>query len=142
MTELQYWLEQETDIPLSDRQKIAYISECVADLKDVPLLDKIAALSDLLKAYHFTQEQIEDMANGQAPGIRISVPVNVCVKRYYRVYVDVSENADDDSVIKAKAIDDIVKCQDSVLERDEDLDIEEQDIEICCIDREGTQFFV
>lgn len=64
------------------------------------------------------------------------VPANVCIKRFYRVYAHVSENATDEEIRQA-IIEAIVQNQDAELTDDPDLFIEEGDIEIVDIDHDG-----
>lgn len=64
------------------------------------------------------------------------IPVDVAIKRFYRCYVRVSENATDEQV-EQKVRDMIVEEQDSVLTEDPDLEIENHDIEINDIDWDG-----
>lgn len=55
------------------------------------------------------------------------VPCDVCIKRFYRGYVSVDENADSEEISHAmKSI--ILKGQDAELTEDPDLDIEDHDI--------------
>lgn len=65
------------------------------------------------------------------------VPVDISVKRYYRVYVTIDEDDDDEMIedlTKEQVINDI-ETLDKCL--DPDLDVEDDDIEICYIDRDG-----
>lgn len=64
------------------------------------------------------------------------IPVDVAIKRFYRCYVRVPENATDEQV-EQKVRDMIVEEQDSVLTEDSDLEIENHDIEINDIDWDG-----
>lgn len=64
------------------------------------------------------------------------IPVDVAIKRFYRCYVQVPEDASDGQV-EQKVRDMIVEEQDSVLIEDPDLEIENHDIEITDIDWDG-----
>ena len=55
------------------------------------------------------------------------VPCNVCIKRFYRAYVTVDENADESEII-ARMKANVLENQDEELTPDPDLDIEEQDL--------------
>ena len=70
---------------------------------------------------------------------KITVPVNVCIKRYYRIYVDVpvdSENEDVYAAVKNM----IIEQGDDALTPDPDLEIEESDILGSDVDWDGVQF--
>lgn len=64
------------------------------------------------------------------------IPVDVAIKRFYRCYVRVPENATD-GYIEYEARQMIIQEQDSVLTEDPDLEIENHDIEINDIDWDG-----
>ena len=64
------------------------------------------------------------------------VPVDVAIKRFYRCYVRVPEDATDEQV-EQKVRDMIVEEQDSVLTEDLGLEIANHDIEINDIDWDG-----
>lgn len=59
--------------------------------------------------------------------MKIIVPVNVCLRRYYRAYATVDENATDEEIVESVR-EDILLHGDTVLNPDPDLDIEEGDI--------------
>ena len=67
------------------------------------------------------------------------IPVNVCVRKYYRVYIrtEVNEELTDDEI--EKRVKQMIVEDNSELDgaEDPDLEIEEQDITVCGIDRDG-----
>lgn len=65
--------------------------------------------------------------------MKLIVPCNVCIKRFYRAYAEVDENATDEGIRKA-IIDSIIKNQDVELTEDPDLEIEDHDIVYVKID--------
>lgn len=68
--------------------------------------------------------------------MKIVVPCDVEIRRFYRTYVTVDEDTSDaEIVLKAKA--EILEHQDAVLSPDPDLDIEERDILNVCPDSEN-----
>ena len=65
------------------------------------------------------------------------VPVNVSVKRYYRVYAHVDDE-DDNELIEDEAKKEVIENVESLDDYlDPDLEVEDSDIEICYIDRDG-----
>lgn len=66
----------------------------------------------------------------------IVVPVEVCIKRYYRTYVHTHEGATDEEIVKA-AQEQVIEEQDCTLNLDPDLEIEEGDIVFIEPDYEG-----
>lgn len=69
--------------------------------------------------------------------MKIIVPCDVCIKRFYRAYAEVDENATDEEIRKAM-IEAIVENQDAELTEDPDLGIEAHDIVYVEIDHEGA----
>lgn len=68
--------------------------------------------------------------------MKIVVPCDVEIRRFYRAYVTVDEDASDAEIVrKMKA--EILEHQDSVLTPDPDLDIEEHDILNVCPDSQN-----
>jgi hypothetical protein len=67
------------------------------------------------------------------------VPVNVGVMRYYRVYLRTPVDADLTDEEINKAVKQMIVTDNSELDgaEDPDLDIEEHDITVCGIDRDG-----
>lgn len=68
--------------------------------------------------------------------MKLIVPCNVCIKRFYRAYVEADENATDEEIRKAM-IEAIVENQDKELTEDTDLEIEDHDVVYVEIDHEG-----
>ena len=68
--------------------------------------------------------------------MKLIVPCNVCIKRFYRAYVEADENATDEKIRKAM-IEAIVENQDKELTEDPDLEIEDHDVIYVEIDHEG-----
>ena len=68
--------------------------------------------------------------------MKLIVPCNVCIKRFYRAYVEAGENATDEEIRKAM-IEAIVENQDKELTEDPDLEIEDHDVIYVEIDHEG-----
>lgn len=68
--------------------------------------------------------------------MKLIVPCNVCIKRFYRAYVEADENATDEEIRKAM-IEAIVENQDKELTEDPDLGIEDHDVVYVEIDHEG-----
>lgn len=67
---------------------------------------------------------------------KLIVPVNVCIKRFYRTYVMVDIDAADEEIRQvAKRM--IVDEQESAIDDDPDLSIEEHDIVFVDIDHDG-----
>ena len=58
---------------------------------------------------------------------KITVPCNVCIKRYYRTYVEVDEDTSEFEIIK-KINAEILENQDDALTPDPDLEIQDEDI--------------
>ena len=69
--------------------------------------------------------------------MNIVVPVDVCIRRYYRAYAHVDENATDKEIIESLT-DAIIDNQDDVLTPDLDLEIENEDIVYMEIDYDGS----
>lgn len=65
------------------------------------------------------------------------IPVNVCIKRFYRAYAEVDENANDEEIRKAIR-NAIVENQDNELCDDPDLEIEKDDIVYIDIDHDAS----
>jgi len=65
------------------------------------------------------------------------IPVDVCIKRYYRAYAHVNEDATDEEIRKI-VMENIIENQDNELSADPDFEIEEDDIQYINIDREGS----
>lgn len=68
--------------------------------------------------------------------MKLIIPCNVCIHRYYRAYVEVEENATDEQ-IRNMVENNIVVHQDTVLCEDPDIEIEKEDIEWIQIDHEA-----
>lgn len=68
--------------------------------------------------------------------MKLIIPCNVCIKRFYRGYAEVDENATDEEIRKAM-IKAIVDNQDKELTEDPDLEIEDHDIVYVEVDHEG-----
>ncbi len=68
--------------------------------------------------------------------MKLIIPCNVCIKRFYRGYAEVDENATDEEIRKAM-INAIVENQDEELNYDPDLEIEHDDIVYIEIDHDG-----
>lgn len=64
------------------------------------------------------------------------IPADVAIKRFYRCYVRVPENATD-GYIEYEARQMIIQEQDAELTLDLDMEIENHDIELIDIDRDG-----
>lgn len=78
------------------------------------------------------------MSNTDAKKTKMMVvPVDVCIRRFYRVYVHVPENASVDDIYEQLG-EDILENQDKALTPDPDMEIEDHDIQWCRIDREGA----
>ena len=69
--------------------------------------------------------------------MKLIVPCNVTIKRFYRAYVEVDENATDEEIRKAM-IEAILEHQDAELCEDPDLEIENHDIVNIEIDHEAA----
>lgn len=67
--------------------------------------------------------------------MELVVPVNVCIKRFYRAYAHVDIDATDDEIRQA-ITEGIVKNQEAYLNDDPDLEIEAGDIEVVEIDHD------
>lgn len=65
------------------------------------------------------------------------VPVNVCIKQYYRAYAHIPENADPEQIRQA-VINAILENGELELSPDPDIDTEEQDIVFIAPDEEGS----
>lgn len=65
------------------------------------------------------------------------VPVDACIKRFYRGYVTVEENATNEE-IRAAAEESILQNLDNAFDLDPDMDIEEDDIVFISPDEEGS----
>ena len=59
--------------------------------------------------------------------MKLIIPCNVIIKRFYRTYAEVDENATDEDIRKAM-IEAILEHQDAELTEDPQIDIEEGDI--------------
>ena len=68
--------------------------------------------------------------------MKMIVPCNICIKRFYRAYAEVDENTTDEEIRKA-VTEAILKNQDKELCDDPDLEIEEDDIVYVDIDHDG-----
>lgn len=68
--------------------------------------------------------------------MKLIVPCDVCIKRFYRAYAEVDENATDEEIRKAM-IEAILEHQDAELCDDPDIEIEEHDIVSIEIDHDG-----
>lgn len=73
--------------------------------------------------------------NGYRLERKLIVPCNICIKRFYRGYVKVDENATDEEIRKAM-VESILKYQDAELIEDPDIEIEEHDITAIKIDHD------
>lgn len=69
--------------------------------------------------------------------MKIIVPCDVCIKRYYRAYAEVDEYATNKEIQKA-IVEAILENQDRVLTEDPDIEIEEDDISVVDIDHDGA----
>ena len=69
---------------------------------------------------------------------KINLPCDVCITRYYRTYVDVSDDATD-AEIREAVVKQILEDQDLVLCADPDIDIEEDDITMVSPDWDGAE---
>ena len=69
--------------------------------------------------------------------MRIIVPCDVCVKRYYRAYAVVDEDATNEEIQKA-IVEDILENQERALTEDPDIEIEKDDISVICVDYDGA----
>lgn len=69
--------------------------------------------------------------------MKLIVPCNVTIKRFYRAYAEVDENATDEEIRKAM-IEAILEHQDAELVEDPDLEIEEHDICYIEIDHDAA----
>lgn len=65
------------------------------------------------------------------------VPVDACIKRFYRGYVTVDENATNEE-IRAAAEESILQNLDNAFDLDPDMYIEEDDIVFISPDEEGS----
>lgn len=72
--------------------------------------------------------------------MKLVVPCDVCIRRFYRGYVTVDENASQDEIRQAM-IDAILEDQEGDLTEDPDLFIEEDDISFVnpCMDEAWTE---
>lgn len=59
--------------------------------------------------------------------MKLIIPCNVIIQRFYRTYAEVDENATDEDIRKAM-IEAILEHQDAELTEDPEIDIEEDDI--------------
>lgn len=80
-------------------------------------------------------DEMKAMCKGKVKNI--IVPVDVCIKRYYRAYAHVNEDATDEEIRKI-TMENIIENQDEELNADPDLGIEKDDIQYVNIDREGS----
>ena len=78
------------------------------------------------------------MSNTDAKKTKMMVvPVDVCIRRFYRAYVTVPEDASDDDIYDEVTAA-ILEHQEEALTPDPDMEIEDHDIQWCRIDREGA----
>lgn len=68
--------------------------------------------------------------------MRLIVPCNICIKRFYRAYAEVDENATDEEIRRAM-IKAIIKYQDEELAKCHDISIKERDIVAIEINHDG-----
>lgn len=68
---------------------------------------------------------------------KVTIPVDVCIKRFYRAYIKVDENAERHDVEEA-TVDQIIENQDMALTPDPDLAIEAHDIVAISPDYNGV----
>ena len=69
--------------------------------------------------------------------MKIIVPADVCIKRFYRAYVEVEENATGLEIKKA-LLEQILEEQDAALAEDPDIEIEAGDIVSISPDYDGA----
>lgn len=69
--------------------------------------------------------------------MKIIVPADVCIKRFYRAYVEEDENATG-SEIKRALLEQILEEQDAALTEDPDIEIEAGDIVSIAPDYDGA----
>lgn len=69
--------------------------------------------------------------------MRVTIPANVCIKRFYRAYVEADENATG-SEIKRALLEQILEEQDAALTEDPDIGIEAEDIVSIAPDYDGA----
>lgn len=69
---------------------------------------------------------------------KVDVPCYVAVKRFYKCWAEVDEDATNAEIEEALK-EAIVEDPENVLEEDPDIDVEEQDISIVRIDLDGIQ---
>lgn len=69
--------------------------------------------------------------------MRVTIPANVCIKRFYRAYVEADENATG-SEIKRALLEQILEEQDAALAEDPDIGIEAEDILFIDPDYDGA----
>lgn len=69
--------------------------------------------------------------------MKMFIPVEVCIKRHYRTYVEADENATEEYV-KQIVLEDITENQGCNLELNPNFDIEEEDIEFAHVDYDGA----
>lgn len=82
--------------------------------------------------------QLEPTKEKEETTVKIMVPVDVEITRFYRVYIESTDEESFDS-IRQRVRAEIIAKQDSVLTPDPDLEIEEQDIRCVSIDYDGIQ---
>ena len=69
--------------------------------------------------------------------MKMIVPCNVCIKRYYRVCAEVDEDATNEEIQKT-IVEDILENQEKALSEDPDIEIEKDDISGVGIDYDGA----
>lgn len=82
--------------------------------------------------------QLKAIKEREGTGMKIIVPVDVEITRFYRVYIESTDEETFES-IRQRVRAEILDKQDSVLTPDPDLEIEEQDIRCVSIDYDGIQ---
>ena len=142
MSKIGMWLARNTDYCAETRNLIEDVINSITQQNDFLSIDaKKAILRDALQGMGFSEEQLAAFAKGGLPIEYKTVPVDVKVDRYYRVYVRVpiceesNENIRKD--VKAQIVNEQDKC---LTELDPDLEIEEDDIDVIRIDWDGEQY--
>ena len=141
MSKIGMWLVRNTDYCAETRNLIEDVIVSVQNRDFLSPATKKEILCDALKGMGFSTEQLAAFAKGGLPIEYKTVPVDVKVDRYYRVYVRVpaceesNENIRKD--VKAQIVNEQDKC---LMTLDPDLEIEEDDIDVIRIDWDGEQY--
>ena len=139
MSKLGMYLVRNTDYCAETRNLIEDVVRSITEQNDFLSTDaKKAILRDALQGMGFSDEQLTAFAKCEIPTEYKTVPVEVGIRRLYRLYIRVPMNAGTEEVVKEtdrKILNDGV--EDCDLEPD--FDIEEEDILGHDIDWEGAE---